>query len=152
VLSFHRDEVAEPARGGWRNPEKFMRTTELFRTCSNEHVASAALSCIGGALERRVEKAAHRAGISRGAYVVRLLLDYERQADLKRRNILQQGMARQEMPILAGLQHVIESALEGAWDGETRDENAKSRVDPSLIWSGAAALLRDGSVHEILHS
>jgi hypothetical protein len=136
-----------------RDPEKFMRTSELFRTCSNEHVASAALACIGGALQRRVESAARRAGISRGEYVVHLLLDYERKADLKRKKALQLGMDQHEMPILAGLQHVVEIALEDAWDGEARrEEGAKQLIDPRLIWTGAAAVLRDGSVHEILHS
>jgi hypothetical protein len=135
-----------------------MRTTELFRSCSNEYVAAAALACIGGALERRVEAAARSAGLSRGAYVVRLLLDYDRKAGPKHKKSLEQGMCLNEMPILAGLRHVVETVLEDAWDAAEarREARAAARtmdgVDPSVLWSGGAAVLRDGSVHKILHS
>jgi hypothetical protein len=93
-----------------------MRSNELFRSCANEHVAAAALACIGGALHRRVMAAARRAGLSSGAYVANLLADYDRKASPRRRNHLEQGMMRQPMPILAGLRHVVESAMDGEWD------------------------------------
>ena len=93
-----------------------MRSTELFRSCANEHVADAALACIGGALERRVTVAARYAGLSRGAFVARLVADYDRKASPKRRSSLEQGMIRHQMPILAGLRHVVHVALEGQWD------------------------------------
>ena len=32
-----------------------MRSIELFRSCANEHVAAAALACIGGKLQKRVD-------------------------------------------------------------------------------------------------
>ncbi len=131
-----------------------MRTTELFRSCSNEHVAAAALACIGGSLEQRVETAARRAGLSRGALIVRLLCDFDRKADPKRKKTLEQGMSTNEMPILAGLQQVVETALEGAWDGaEVRRETRPEKfANPRVFWSGGAAVLRDGSVQTILHS
>lgn len=131
-----------------------MRSTELFRSCSNEHVAAAAIACIGGALEKRVAAAARGAGLSHGAFVVRLLTDYDRMASPKRRTALEQGMSRGDMPILAGLRHVVETALEGAWDkvGATR-EGADDELDPAAFpWSGGAALLRDGAVLKVLHS
>ncbi|WP_294533117.1 hypothetical protein [uncultured Rhodoblastus sp.] len=93
-----------------------MRTTELFRSCANEHVAAAALACIGGTLQRRVIAAARRAGLSRGALVARLVADYDRMAGPKRRQSLEQGMVRHPMPILAGLRHVVHVALEGEWE------------------------------------
>ncbi len=131
-----------------------MRSTELFRSCSNEHVAAAAMACIGGALEKRVVAAARSAGLSHGAYVVRLLVDYDRKAGPKRRKALEQGMSRGDMPILAGLRHVVETALEEAWDqvGATREEGDDD-LDPAVFpWSGGAALLRDGAVLKVLHS
>jgi hypothetical protein len=94
-----------------------MRTNELFRTCANEYVAAAALASIGGRLERRVAAAARRADLSIGAYVARLVADYDRNASPRRRKTLEMGMLRHDTPLLAGLRHVLETALEGAWDG-----------------------------------
>ena len=52
--------------GAHRKSETFMRTIELFRTCANEHVAAAALACIGGKLQKRVAAAAQSAGLPPG--------------------------------------------------------------------------------------
>ncbi|MGP0103776.1 hypothetical protein [Rhodoblastus sp.] len=93
-----------------------MRTNELFRTCANEYVAAAALACIGGRLERRVALAARRADLSIGAFVAGLVTDYDRKASPRRRTTLEMGMIRHDTPLLAGLRHVVETALEGAWD------------------------------------
>src|SRR5208282_6132950 len=110
-------QTDKPAwRGGFSKPEKFMRTNELFRSCANEHVAAAALACIGGPLEKRVAVAARRAGLSSGAFVARLVADYDRKASPMRKKSLEKGMFRNQMPILAGLRHVVQVALEGAWD------------------------------------
>ncbi len=131
-----------------------MRSTELFRSCSNEYVAAAAIACIGGALEKRVVAAARSAGVSHGAYVVRLLVDYDRKAGPRRRKALEQGMLHGDMPILAGLRHVVETALEGAWDqAGARLEAPADDCDPAIFpWSGGAAVFRDGTVLKVLHS
>ena len=131
-----------------------MRTNELFRSCANEHVAAAALACIGGALEKRVVVAARRAGLSSGAFVARLVADYDRKASPKRRKSLEQGMFRHQMPILAGLRHVVQVALEGAWDSarEVSWDAAEARTDADgevaqqrgIRWSGQrAAIMRN---------
>ncbi len=109
-----------------------MRTAELFRTCANEYVAAAALACIGGRLERRVAAAAHRADLSVGAYVARLVADYDRMASPRRRKLLEMGMLRHDTPLLAGLRHVVETALEGAWDGALGVVDDYSRTPASL--------------------
>ncbi|WP_374546572.1 hypothetical protein [Rhodoblastus sp.] len=120
-----------------------MRTSELFRTCANEHVAAAALACIGGKLQRRVAAAARRAGVTTGALVARLVSDYDRKASPMLRKILETGMFRSEMPILAGLRHVVETALEDAWDvslevvrhasgGEARRRHWEARTGPLM--------------------
>jgi hypothetical protein len=96
--------------------EKYMRSTELFRSCANEHVAAAALACIGGALKKRVATAARRADLTTGAFVARLVADFDRKASPRRRKSLEQGMFREQTPILAGLRHVVEAALAGEWD------------------------------------
>ena len=105
-----------------------MRTTELFRSCANEYVAAAALACIGGRLERRVAVGARRAGLSVGAFVAELVTNYDRKASPNRRRILEMGMVRHDTPLLAGLRHVVETALDGAWDGATEYSGAASPV------------------------
>jgi hypothetical protein len=132
--------------GAHRKSETFMRTIELFRTCGNEHVAAAALACIGGKLQRRVAEAAKNGGLSSGAMVARLVAEYDRKAGPARRKILETGMVQNEMPILAGLRHVVETALEGAWDA-SRDvaRTAKAGLDERrlLRWeAGPRGLLR----------
>ncbi len=128
-----------------------MRSNELFRSCANEHVAAAALACIGGPLEKRVAIAAQRAGLSSGAFVARLVADYDRKASPGRRKSLEKGMFRNQTPILAGLRHVVQVALEGAWDN-ARDvaqdvaqdvpwdiAGERAVVDGKIRWSGQCA-------------
>lgn len=116
-----------------------MQTTELFRTCANEYVAAAALACIGGRLERRVAAAARRADLSIGAYVARLVADYDRKASPRRRKSLEMGMLRHDTPLLAGLRHVVETALEGAWDGVLDMVPEYARARGALMARGASS-------------
>jgi hypothetical protein len=113
-----------------------MRPIELFRSCANEHVAAAALACIGGTLEKRVSFAARCAGLSRGAFVVRLVADYDRKAGPQRRKSLEQGMTRHQTPILAGLRHVVHVSLAGDWDVPAARSGAaaKAREDGRIHW------------------
>jgi len=132
-----------------------MRSTELFRSCANEHVAAAALACIGGMLHKRVEVAARRAGVSSGAYVARLVADYDRKASPRRRKSLEMGMGCDPMPILAGLRHVVESALEGEWDvAEPKPETSLDAAEPNVIhWPcGRTPRLRQAAAPRNLHS
>jgi hypothetical protein len=130
-----------------------MRTTELFRSCANEHVAAAALACIGGTLHKRVIAAARRAGLSTGALVVRLVADYDRKAGPKRRKSLEQGMVRHPMPILAGLRHVVHVALESEWDIPAARPRAtgKGLEDGRIRWpNDRSALERNEAIQKSL--
>jgi len=117
-----------------------MRTTELFRTCVNEHVA--------GKFERRVAAAARRAGLPAGAFVAGMVADYDRKASPHRRKLLETGMVHDPMPILAGLRHVLETALDGDLD-PARDEGQRQNADlmrefsplPARTGGAAAKLL-----------
>jgi hypothetical protein len=118
-----------------------MRTTELFRTCANEHVAAAALACIGGKLHKRATAASQRAGLSVGVFVAGLVVDYDRKASPRRRKILEMGMGRSETPILDGLAHVVDTALAGAWDVSlemARGAEARMAERRRLRWEGGA--------------
>ena len=128
-----------------------MRTTELFRSCANEHVAAAAMACIGGRLHKRVEVAARHAGVSSGAYVAQLVADYDRKASPRRRKHLEMGMGSDPMPILAGLRHVVESALEGEWDVATPKADVTEKTE--FHWScDRIPHVRAGATPKPLHS
>jgi hypothetical protein len=130
-----------------------MRTAELFRTCSNEHVAAAAVACIGGKFKRRVTAAARRAGVPAGAYVVELLADYDRRASPNSRSFLERDMVRQDMPILAGLRHVVETVLEQEARGSAPVPARETADEQRLRWRiDTHPLLRCGSDLKPLHS
>ena len=124
-----------------------MRSIELFRTCANEHVAARRARLYRReAAEARGGCGARARACSPGAMVARLVAEYDRKAGPARRKILEMGMVRHEMPILAGLRHVVETALEGAWDA-SRDmaRNARAGLDERrrLRWeAGPRGLLR----------
>jgi len=128
-----------------------MRTTELFRSCANEHVAAAAMACIGGKLHNRVVVAARDAGLSNGAYVAKLVADYDRKASPRRRKYLEKGMGSDPMPILAGLRHVVESALEGEWD--VASPKSGFTENTAIHWScDGVPRLREGATPKPLYS
>jgi hypothetical protein len=129
-----------------------MRSNELFRSCANEHVAAAALACIGGTLHRRVTAAASRAGLSSGAYVANLLADYDRKATPRRRNHLEQGMMREPMPILAGLRHVVETAMDEDWDVASEGACSESETAALVTWPVGRARRARATTNKVAYS
>ena len=118
----------EPA---WRSLSRKRRDScdryELFRTCANEHVAGRRLGLYRRkAAEARAPCAAQSGPACRPALLSRAcrrnMIGRQGQA---RRKSLEMGMFRHEMPILAGLRHVVETALEGAWDDPSRQDMAR---------------------------
>jgi hypothetical protein len=65
-----------------------------------------------------------------------LVTDYDRKASPGRRKILEIGMLRHDTPLLAGLRHVLETALEGAWEGALGVAHDHSRTPASLAIRG----------------
>jgi hypothetical protein len=130
----------------------FMGSKELFRSCANEHVAAAALACVGGTLHRRVTAAARRVGLSSGAYVSSLLADYDRKASPHRRRHLEQGMRCAPMPILAGLRHVVETALDGEWDVASEVVPSEAETTTLITWPVGRARRSRGASVKMLYS
>jgi len=88
-----------------------MLSNEILRTCNNEHIA-AALGCIGGVLEHRVARAAQEEGLTSGAYVARVVRAFPQKTGPAGLSCLQQRINGDEMPILAGLAMIVETALQ----------------------------------------
>ena len=59
-----------------------MKLGLVIHTCSNEHVAQAAVLSIGGELAASVAVEATRRGSSVGKYVARAVVDFEQRSDL----------------------------------------------------------------------
>ncbi len=89
-----------------------MLVADLIHSCSNEMVAQAALSCIGGRFAERVRVAAHQKGMSVGRFVAAVVRDFSRRADESVREALRERITGDDQPLLMGLRAVLEPALE----------------------------------------
>ncbi|GLI94369.1 hypothetical protein [Methylocystis echinoides] len=89
-----------------------MLVADLIHSCSNEMVAQAALSCIGGRFAERVRVAAQEKGVSVGRFVSIIVLDFARRADENVREALRERITGDDQPLLSGLRAVLETVLE----------------------------------------
>ena len=93
---------------------------EIVTTCSNPHVAGAALASIGGDFERGFARDATSRNLSTGALASRLVRAFVCRADDSDWDSLVEVTRGAEMPVLTGLRHLLERAREideGAWRG-----------------------------------
>ena len=88
-----------------------MVIADMIHSCSNAHVAKAAVSCIGGVFAERVAAAARERGMETGGFVAVLIQDFARAADREAMQALSRHIAGADQPILQGLARVLESAL-----------------------------------------
>ena len=80
---------------------------EILRSCSNTHIAAAAVASIGGAFALRVGLLARSAGSHEGAYVARLVQRFALDASTDERDALVAALRRSDQPILLGLQLIV---------------------------------------------
>jgi hypothetical protein len=92
--------------------EDTMLVADLIHSCSNEMVAQAALSCIGGRFAERVRVAAQEKGMSVGRFVSVVVRDFARRADESVREALRERIVSDDQPLLTGLRAVLEPVLE----------------------------------------
>lgn len=89
-----------------------MLMNELISTCSYDRVAEAGIVSIGPAFLARVSRAAHRENMSVGAFASRAVRRFRNEASAADWADLHAVCAREDMPILRGLHHIVERALE----------------------------------------
>lgn len=89
-----------------------MLLKELISTCSHERVAEAAVFSIGVAFRVRIERTAHRDGLSVGAYAARAVRAFHANASSDEWHELSMLCTGQDMPILYGLRHILDLDLE----------------------------------------
>ena len=85
--------------------------TELIKSCSHDKVAAAAVASIGSGFQRLISDAASARNLEAGAYAAACVRRFAREADEHDWQELAQTVAGEDMPILAGLRHILEISL-----------------------------------------
>ncbi len=97
---------------------------EIVRTCSNAHVAHAALASIGGEFAQRFAADASRRDLTTGVFAARLVRDFAIAADQDEWEGVKAATRGADQPILSGLRYILDRRLrtERAREGEVPDE------------------------------
>jgi hypothetical protein len=88
-----------------------MVVQDIVNSCSNAHVAEAAVASIGGAFERRVRDVASRRGIRPGALAATAIIGFRARARARDMEALQKAVAGNDQPVLAGFRLIVEPEL-----------------------------------------
>ena len=84
---------------------------EIVRTCSNAHVANAAVASIGGDFARRFAADASRRDLSSGVLAARLVRAFAENADDEDWEQVDEAMRGADQPILSGLRFILDRSL-----------------------------------------
>ena len=90
---------------------------EIVATCSNPHVARAAVASIGGDFARQFARAAAARRLSSGMLASRLVRDFARRAGDGDWEGLGKAIRDADTPILDGLRHILQRGLEFGKEG-----------------------------------
>ena len=88
-----------------------MIVKEVVNSCSNDHVAQAALGSIGGLFAARIEALAEREGLKGGTFAAAHVSSFESCASAADWNALRDAIRFDDQPVLAGLRHILEQAI-----------------------------------------
>jgi hypothetical protein len=95
---------------------------EILRTCSNPHVAHAAVASIGGDLAQRVSIDAARRNLTSGIFAAGLVRRFSRAAGARDWEGVDEATRGADQPILSGLRYILEHGA----------EPSESDIDPEL--------------------
>ena len=84
---------------------------EIVRTCSNAHVARAAVASIGGEFAERFAASASRRDLPSGVLAARLVRAFATKADDEERERVDKATRGADQPILIGLRHILDRGL-----------------------------------------
>jgi hypothetical protein len=107
-----------------------MMVREIVWTCSNPHVAHAAVASIGGAFARRFSQGAAKRNLTSGIFAADLVRRFSRQAGERDWRGADQATRGADQPILSGLRYILERSVE-------LDEDD---ADPEWSWRAPAPL------------
>jgi hypothetical protein len=106
--------------------------TELIRSCSHEKVAEAAVASIGPGFRRLIADASAARHMSIGAYTSTCVKHFAREAEDHDWQELAGHVEGADMPILAGLRHILETSL----PADLRQLCAARQQNRDSIWDG----------------
>ncbi|MDR3408337.1 MAG: hypothetical protein P4L68_07555 [Methylovirgula sp.] len=106
-----------------------MSIDEIVHTCSNEHVARAAVASIGVSFASRVRFVADLLGVSVGVFTAQTVRTFGEEASAGARREVVRAMVRSDQPILRGLEAILERELE---DSSLLDRGEWQSIRPSL--------------------
>ena len=113
-----------------------MIVREIVLTCSNPHVARAAVVSIGGNFARRISRDAAKRNLTSGVFAARLVRRFSRHAHDRDWQGVDQATRGADQPILSGLKYILER-------GSNLDEDDSDPVEgwrastPSFSCCGA---------------
>jgi hypothetical protein len=84
-----------------------MVLNEIVRTCSNVHVANAALASIGGAFASRFAAKASRCNLSPGVLASLVVKEFSAHASPAQRADVRLTARSSDQPILSGLYYIL---------------------------------------------
>lgn len=110
-----------------------MMLREIVSTCSNPHVARAAIVSIGGDFARQFERDAAGRNLSSGMLASRLVRHFARRAAVSDWKGAREAMRDADTPVLSGLRYILERGLEIDEDDHEPSSNGWPR--PSVTRS-----------------
>jgi hypothetical protein len=85
---------------------------EIVRTCSNPHVARAAVASIGGDFAQRFSRDAAKRNLTNGLFAAGLVRRFSRQAGERDWEGVGEATRGADQPILSGLRFILERGVE----------------------------------------
>jgi hypothetical protein len=108
-----------------------MIVREIVLTCSNPHVARAAVASIGGEFAHRFSRDAASRNVSSGLLASSLVREFERRADDGDWEALDEATRGADMPVLSGLRYILDHAAKLKSDEAGDDAGPYA---PSIVW------------------
>jgi hypothetical protein len=95
---------------------------EIVRTCSNAHVARAAVASIGGDFAERFAEDASRHDLPSGVFAARLVRNFANSAGQEDWDGVSEATRGSDQPILSGLRYILDRRLSSARDDASEDD------------------------------
>jgi hypothetical protein len=110
---------------------------EIVLTCSNPHVARAAVVSIGGEFARRLSHDAAKRNLSSGVFAAGLVRSFSRRARDRDWAGVEKATRGVDQPILSGLRYILERGVELDEDDSDSVEGWRAAATPSFFRCGA---------------
>ena len=118
-----------------------MIVREILRTCSNPHVARAAVASIGGDFAQRVSRDAAKRNLSSGLFAAGLVRRFSRRAGERDWEGVGEATRGADQPILSGLRYILERGVELEEDDADPDWSWLAAAPSTSLPQGFAALI-----------